>query len=122
MQQKKRQVLKLVMELNILARDLLLKNNFIDNQQHHFKTEKGDITLSINDRILFLKNDVDMNVSNGDFATITAINPKNITAILNNKKEVTIDASSYKHFTHGYAATIHKTQGVSVDHVKMLAS
>ena len=104
-----------VMHLNLLARDCLIKNNLLDQNTHTFKTEKGEITLAVNDRVLFLKNDKDLNISNGDFATITEIKDKTITAKLNNDKTVTFNAENYTHFTYGYAATIHKTQGVTLD-------
>jgi Ti-type conjugative transfer relaxase TraA len=104
-----------VMHLNLLAREHLVKNNLIDQNAHTFKTEKGDINLSVNDRILFLKNDKDLDISNGDFATITQIKNKEITAKLNNDKTVIFNTENYKNFTYGYAATIHKTQGVTLD-------
>lgn len=104
-----------VMHLNLLARESLVKNNLIDQNTCAFKTEKGDINLSVNDRILFLKNDKDLDISNGDFATITQIKNKEITAKINNDKTVTFNTENYKNFTYGYAATIHKTQGVTLD-------
>lgn len=104
-----------VMHLNLLARACLLKDNLIDTNAHTFNTEKGEITLAINDRVLFLKNDKNLNISNGDFAKIIEIKDKTITAKLNNDKTVTFNAENYKNFTYGYAATIHKTQGVTLD-------
>ncbi|MCX7124557.1 MAG: Ti-type conjugative transfer relaxase TraA [Gammaproteobacteria bacterium] len=104
-----------VVSLNNLARDALLSQNKIDKTQHDFQTEKGVIQLAINDRLLFLKNDKELNVNNGDFATVIKIDEKNITAKLDNQKTVTFNANNYKHFTHGYAATVHKTQGVTLD-------
>lgn len=104
-----------VMHLNLLARECLIKNNLIDQNAHTFKTSKGEINLSINDRILFLKNDKDIDINNGDFAAITQIKGKEITAKLNNDKTVTFNTENYKNFTYGYAATIHKTQGVTLD-------
>lgn len=93
------------MHLNLLTRESLVKNNLINQNTCAFKTEKGDINLSINDRILFLKNDEDLDISNGDFATITQIKNKEITAKLNNDKTVIFNTENYKNFTYvGYSA------------------
>lgn len=104
-----------VISLNNLARDALLSHNKIDSVQHAFQTEKNIIQLSVNDQILFLKNDKGLNINNGDFATVIKIDDKNITAKLDNQKTVTFNAENYKYFTHGYAATIHKTQGATLN-------
>ena len=87
----------------------------LDQTQHDFQTEKGVIQLAINDRLLFLKNNKDLQVSNGDFATVTKIDKRNITAKLDNQKIVTFNSDNYNNFAHGYAATVHKTQGVTLD-------
>ncbi len=104
-----------VISLNNLAREVLLSQNKIDKKQYHFQTEKGEVKLAKNDRILFLKNDKELNVNNGDFATVTHIYKNNITAKLDNEKIITFNAENYKQFTYGYAATVHKTQGVTLD-------
>ncbi len=104
-----------VASLNNLARSALLSQNKIDSTQYEIQNEKGKIQLAINDRVLFLKNDKSLGVNNGDFATVLKIDDKNITAKLDHSKTVTFNTENYKHFTHGYAATVHKTQGVTLD-------
>ena len=37
-------------------------------------------------------------------------------------REVTINPAHYPHIDHGYATTIHKSQGATVDHAYVLAS
>lgn len=104
-----------VISLNQLARNALLSKNKIDKTQREFQTEKNTIQLSIHDRILFLKNDRALNVNNGDFATVIKIDDNNIIVKLDNEKNIAFNAENYKHFTHGYATTVHKTQGVTLD-------
>ena len=38
------------------------------------------------------------------------------------QREVRFDLKNYAHIDHGYAATIHKSQGVTVDHAHVLAT
>jgi hypothetical protein len=51
--------------------------------------------------------------------TVTA---RDMTVRLNTGRPVTFDLKDYAHLDHGYAATIHKAQGVTVDRVHVLAT
>ena len=82
-----------------------------------------EIKISQNDRILFLKNDKTLGVANGRFATITYVNFTESGKVIDfnvkldgSDKEITVNPNSYQDFDYGYAATVHKTQGVTVDH------
>jgi Ti-type conjugative transfer relaxase TraA len=80
------------------------------------QTEKAIINLSKHDRILFTKNNKKMNVKNGQFGTVTLITGNNISVKTDAGKMVSFDTALYPYFTHGYAATVHKAQGVTVKH------
>ncbi len=79
-------------------------------------TEKGDIYLSAKDRILFTKNDKKLGVKNGQFGTVESIDNMKISIKTDAGKLIAFDPFLYPYFTHGYAATVHKAQGVSVKH------
>jgi phage/plasmid primase-like uncharacterized protein len=92
------------------------------------KTSRGEIQLAIGDRLLFLKNNRQLGLSNGRFATIKNIDVnlwgriKRVSVILdNNYQTLTINPSEYADFTLGYAATVHKSQGITVDHAWVYA-
>lgn len=79
--------------------------------------------IAVGERLLFLKNDRRLGVANGRLATITAIAlGKNnevigFEAMLDGLGDVVhINPETYNHFTLGYAATVHKTQGITVEH------
>ena len=102
-------------------------------------TTNGDRTMAAGDRLLFLKN-ADLvtasgqtaPVSNSDLGTILSVKDgipvkdggtgPVLTVAIDGGKTVTFDAKSYPDFDLGYATTIHKSQGETVDRVIVLAS
>ncbi|MDB9529069.1 relaxase domain-containing protein [Oscillatoria sp. CS-180] len=64
-----------------------------------------------NDRIVFTRNDRLMNLKNGAFGTITALNNTRLDVELDNGERRTIDTDAYSHIRLGYAVTTHKAQG-----------
>lgn len=110
-----------VMQLNQIARAKRILAGEID-QGFSIKKGEHELWLSVNDRLIFRKNDPKLEVRNGQLGIIKVIESdnlgkvKSITVDLDNNKTVTFDPEHYVHFNHGYSATIHKTQGITVDH------
>ena len=95
--------------------------------ERSFKTERGDRRFAENDRIYFLKNDRSLGVMNGTLGTIAGIGHNHLLVRLDDtarREPRTIDVKLelYNHLEHGYAATIHKAQGITVDRTYLLAS
>ena len=82
-------------------------------------TNHSAIELSTGDRILFLRNDRQLGISNGEFATISKIDGDKITVKLGktSTREMTFSTNEYQDFNYGYAATVHKSQGSTYDQV-----
>lgn len=108
-----------VNELNLQARSILLANKHLsDTNAFTYKTAKDEILLCAGDRLLLLKNDKNLDVQNGQLATVKTITRNKIIIELDHTKRiVTIDNRDYQDFTYGYAATIHKTQGATFKNV-----
>lgn len=116
-----------VQELNEMARDLRKQNNELGEDQK-LQTNTGEKSFAEGDRIYFLKNDRSLGVMNGTLGTIDKLADERITVRLDkddlngNQKVITFNLRDYNNINHGYAATIHKAQGVTVDRSYILAS
>ena len=110
-----------VRELNDLARDALKQGGMLASEIA-VKTTGGERLFSQNGRIMFLRNERDLGVKNGTLATIDRVSPDRIDARLDDGRAVSFDLNHYADIDHGYAATIHKSQGVTVDRVHVLAT
>lgn len=91
-----------------------------------FNTDHGPRKFGSNDRIVFTKNDKDMGVRNGLLGTVTKVNYNELTIELDNDgaskpRKLTIKPHDYSALDHGYATTIHKSQGITVDRSFVLA-
>ena len=112
-----------VRDLNDRARTLQREAGEL-GPDHALETATGKREFADGDRIYFLKNDSSLGVRNGTLATIERIERQTITAKLDGEdgRRVTFGIEYYNHIDHGYAATIHKSQGVTVDRAHLLAS
>ncbi|RWY73959.1 Ti-type conjugative transfer relaxase TraA [Rhizobium leguminosarum] len=94
-----------------------------------YQTSNGKRSFARGDRIVFLENDRDLGVKNGMLGEVIAVQPDAIQVRLDGKapaqdgqRQVTVPVNRYQSFDHGYATTIHKTQGATVDRSFVLAS
>ena len=109
-----------VNELNQGAREHRKTHGELRGYEHTFMTEKGERHFCAGDRIIFLRNEHSLGVRNGSLGTVENINRGAMTVKLDKGDRVAIDTSMYKDFDHGYAATVHKTQGSTLDHTFVL--
>ena len=86
------------------------------------RVERGDRTFASGDRVMFLKNDRGLGIKNGSLGAVEFVTAKHMTVRLDAGRSVAFDLKDYAHLDHGYAATIHKAQGVTVDRVHVLAT
>ncbi|GLU26057.1 Ti-type conjugative transfer relaxase TraA [Brucella sp. NBRC 12950] len=94
------------------------------------ETSLGKRGFATGDRFVFLKNDRNLGVRNGMLGTVSSIQADragNISAMcvtLDDRagEMVRFSTKNYCSFDHGYATTIHKNQGATVDRSFVLAS
>lgn len=113
-----------VHKLNIMARAKLIERGVIEDGQA-FRTEDGVRQFAAGDQIVFLKNDSALGVKNGMIGKVAEASPGHVVVSVGEGKagkRVEISERAYRNLDHGYATTIHKSQGATVDRVKVLAS
>lgn len=110
-----------VQSLNGEARDRLRASGDLGDDVT-VKADRGERQFATGDRIMFLRNERGMGVKNGTLATIERVSPEGMAVRLDDGRGVAFDTKDYAHVDHGYAATIHKSQGVTVDRAHVLAT
>jgi hypothetical protein len=110
-----------VRDLNLTARDRLRQAGAL-GEDVTVKADRGDRAFAAGDRLMFLKNDRGLGVKNGMLGEIEQVSPTQMTVRLDAGRSVAFDLKDYAQIDHGYAATIHKSQGVTVDRTHVLAT
>lgn len=86
------------------------------------KAERGERAFASGDRIMFLRNERELGVKNGTLGIVEQVSPQRMAVRTDDGRSVAFDIKNYAHVDHGYAATIHKAQGMTVDRTHVLAT
>ena len=120
-----------VAEINTQIRAAMIERGIVGKAQTTTETIETDtegketkksIDFAQGDKIMFRENNKALGVMNGSIGTIESIHGNMFNVVLDNGREVEFDVTEYKKFALGYCATIHKTQGVTVDNTFIQAS
>jgi Ti-type conjugative transfer relaxase TraA len=84
--------------------------------------ERGARNFASGDRVMFLQNERGLGVKNGTLGVIERVSAKSISVQTDDGRSVQFDLKDYNKIDHGYAATIHKAQGMTVDRTHVLAT
>ena len=110
-----------VRELNELARSRLRDAGAL-GEEVAVKVAGGERTFAPGDRIMFLRNERSLGVKNGTLGVLEQASPERLAVRLDDGRSVAFDLKDYANLDHGYAATVHKAQGVTVDRAHVLAT
>ena len=109
-------------DLNVRAREIWRTKGSL-GQEHEVVTEYGKRAFAVGDRIYIGKNDRGLDVKRGMLGTLERIEGEKLTVRLDGQeRRVTFDLNAYAHLDYGYAVTVHKSQGATVDRTYVLAS
>lgn len=102
-----------VADLNQRARVHLIANDRLGP----VVVDSDDLELRVGDRVLALRNDRKVSIVNGTIGTVTGAEASavHIETSDGDRLAVPIDYIAAGHLTHGYAMTIHKSQGMTCD-------
>ncbi|ESY90680.1 Ti-type conjugative transfer relaxase TraA [Mesorhizobium sp. LNHC209A00] len=84
--------------------------------------ERGPRNFASGDRVMFLRNERGLGVKNGTLGIVEEVSTQSMTVRTDDDRSVRFDLKDYAHIDHGYAATIHKAQGMTVDRTHVLAT
>ncbi|MGH7075665.1 MAG: Ti-type conjugative transfer relaxase TraA, partial [Stellaceae bacterium] len=84
--------------------------------------ERGERSFASGDRIMFLQNERGLGVKNGTLGTIVEVSERSMSVRTDDGRNVSFDLKDYDRIDHGYAATIHKAQGMTLDRTHVLAT
>ncbi|MBY3387977.1 Ti-type conjugative transfer relaxase TraA, partial [Rhizobium laguerreae] len=124
-----------VKRLNEALRSVLTGEGAL-GENRAFRTERGGRDFAAGDRIIFLENARFIEpraprlgpqyVKNGMLGTVVSTGDKRgdtlLSVRLDNGRDVVFSEDSYRNVDHGYAATIHKSQGATVERTFVLAT
>ncbi|MBX9621471.1 MAG: AAA family ATPase [Alphaproteobacteria bacterium] len=124
-----------VRDLNAQARTHLKELGILDRQDFAYtihreveddfgrkKTFKEERMFSKGDKLVFTRNNTGLGVKNGTIGTITEINAQKIEVKVTEDHKVSFAPKLNPYFDQGWAVTIHKSQGTTVDKSFLLVS
>ncbi|MBY0273338.1 MAG: AAA family ATPase [Alphaproteobacteria bacterium] len=124
-----------VRDLNVQARTYLKEVGVLDKKDFahtiHREVEddfgrkkifKEERVFSKGDKLVFARNNAGLGVKNGTIGTITEINAQKIEVKIADDQKVSFAPNLNPYFDQGWAVTIHKSQGTTVDKSFLLAS
>ncbi len=106
-----------VAHLNALAREVRLAAGELGHGEK-VQTPTGAFEFSEGDRVYFCRNDRNLGVKNGSLGTVERLRDGQMSVLMDGeggRRRVVFDTQSYNALDLGYAATVHKGQGVTVE-------
>jgi hypothetical protein len=110
-----------VRALNEAARERLREAGDLGDDVR-LTVERGERRFASGDRVMFLQNERGLGVKNGTLGTVEQVSAQSMSVRTDDGRSLSFDLKDYDRIDHGYAATIHKAQGMTVDRTHVLAT
>ena len=110
-----------VRALNEAARERMRQAGDLGHEVH-VTVDRGERNFARGDRVMFLQNERGLGVKNGTLGTIKEVSAQSMTVQTDDDRSIRFDFKDYNRIDHGYASTIHKAQGMTVDRTHVLAT
>ena len=106
--------------LNKAVREIRLEKGEISSKGYQCQTARGKEIFSQGDRVCFTETDKKLGIANGSFGEIKELSEKKCMVQLDKGDTVSFDPELYHGIKLGYASTIYKSQGKTIDQVYAL--
>ncbi|MFA7281086.1 MAG: MobF family relaxase [Sterolibacterium sp.] len=115
-----------VYRLNVLAREKIQEANRLHSETK-VETDRGPREFAIGERMMFTRNSRQFGVKNGQTGTLEgwSVNGEGsitYTIACDDGNRVIVNSDQYRYLEYGYALSVHKAQGQTVDNVFLLMS
>ena len=105
-----------VERINEIARAGARAAGLLSGADRSYATEAGERQFATGDRLIFRKNDGQLDVKNGTTGTVEHVSADRLSVKLDETgRRVDVDLREYKHVDLAYAYTVHRAQGITVD-------
>ena len=112
--------------MNAEIRDALKERGGLqDERTYRLEDANGKaqkINVAVGDRVVFEKNNAKSGERNGDFGTVMKTDRHGFDVRMDGGRQQRVDNGGKHQMSHGYASTVHKSQGSTVDKTFTLAS
>ena len=103
-----------VRALNEAAREQMRKAGDLGDDVR-LTVERGARSFASGERVMFLQNERGLGVKNGTLGTVEQVSERSMSVRTDDGRSISFDLKDYDRIDHGYAATIHKAQGMTAD-------
>jgi len=111
-----------VTAINTQARSLARERGILSGDDVRFGTQRDkksavvEKSFAVGDRVIALQNDRGLGIKNGQTFTVTEARDGQLTLKRDGDgQQIKISDKQYRHIDHAYCATVHKSQGVTID-------
>ncbi len=117
-----------VKQINAGIREAIKERGGLKDERSYTLTDENGkthrIELAAGDRVVFERNDARSGVKNGSFGTVEVADARGFTVKMDGEKgwRVRVEQGDKQQLSHGYASSVHKSQGATVDKTFTLAS
>ncbi|EEZ95942.1 Ti-type conjugative transfer relaxase TraA [Legionella longbeachae] len=108
-----------VADLNDKAHQALLDKNLLSQEEIVRQGYERSLLISRGERLLFRQNDKTLGIKNGDLGTVQAVSKDRLQIKLDSGEKLNLP-KTYKAIDYAYALTVHKSQGMTAEHVRVL--
>ncbi len=106
--------------INIAAQESRIQRGEINSKGYVYPTARGPVTFFAGDRICFTDTNKELGLRNGAFGVIKSLDENHCTVELDQGQNIQFNPKTYHGMKLGYASTVYKSQGKSINQVYVL--